>query len=181
MNARIELYQRLQNFRVHFFRRLIGADIFAAELVAHTNDVTCEPLHAVSIGGDVGRLSYSDFRHLCLIDIDADAQNGVVTNGDDGIGHGGRVADAFSVTMVLAEDDSIDRRTNERLFLYRLGLRQLSSGQFKRRLRRCNIFFARLVVDESMMLFGLVVLCLGNIELTHITLFVFARDDALGK
>ena len=99
-------------------------------------------LFAEGIGCDIGLLAYADFVHVGFIDVHPHAQHCSVADGQDRIRRGGRVGNAFSVAVMLAEDDPVNRRLDEGLVVPGLGLGQVRLRQFQICPGKGNIFFA---------------------------------------
>src|SRR6266568_3637743 len=147
LNSWVQLHQGLQDLRVYLFRRLVGANVLAPQLVANSNHMAQEPLLAIGVGSCICRLSDLDLGYICLIHIDADPKYGVIADGYDGIGHRRRVAYAFAGAVVLSENYSIDRRADQCLVIACLGNGKLASSEVKRPLRRRHILLASLGID----------------------------------
>src|SRR5215831_11090929 len=61
LRTRIEFDQRLKNLRIYPFRRLLGADVLWAKLLAHAHHSSPELLLPKCVGGDIGLLPGAHF------------------------------------------------------------------------------------------------------------------------
>src|ERR1700733_15749032 len=80
--------------------------------------------------------------------------------------------------MVLSENDAFNGRAHQGLFVTSLSFSKLRFSHLQGGLRCRDVLFARSVVDQGVMLLGLLELRLSHLKLTGTPLVVFTRDDA---
>src|ERR1700683_1669395 len=79
--------------------------------------------------------------------------------------------------MVLSENDAFNGRADQRLFVASPSFSKLRFSHLQGSLRCRDVLFAGSVVDQRVMLLGLLELRLSYLELTGIPVVVLTRDD----
>src|SRR5258708_35344894 len=80
--------------------------------------------------------------------------------------------------MVLSENHAFNGRADQRLFVASLSFIKLRFSHLQGGLRCRDVLFAGSVVDQRVMLLGLLELRLSYLKLTGIPLVLFTRADA---
>jgi len=110
LHTLIEFNQCFQDFLVHMFGGLVGANAFRPEQFTHSDYPASELLFAVGIGGDVGLLPDPDLVDISFIDIHANPQDIFISYRQNRVRYGRGIGDAFAIAMVLAQNGAVDRR-----------------------------------------------------------------------
>ena len=97
------------------------------------------------------------------VHIHANPQDLLVSDGEDGVGDGGGVGNAFAVAMMLAQHDAVDGRLDAGLLKAGLGFGAMRLRELEVGLSESDVFLAGVVIDQGVALDGLLILGLGDV------------------
>src|SRR5438067_407731 len=123
--------------------------------------MTEESATSISLRRHIRGLANLDPCHIRLVHVHTHSQYRVIPERHDRIGRRPRVTYRLPRMMMLPQNNSVDRRANERLFITRLRLGQLRASKSECCSRTRYILFASLVVQKRIVLLGLLMPRLG--------------------
>lgn len=123
----IKLHKRFEDFGVDPFAGFISTNIFPAKDSSYPNNVAGKFLTAVRFSGNKGGLTEVEESNVCFINIEANAERGVIGQSNDR-----RIklsGDVFAGVAEFAENDAVKRRADEGLLEERASLSKLRFGE----------------------------------------------------